>query len=133
MDQVSDTLMRGRIEKMERELDAVERIEEVLEGMIGRMTVTRDLILFEMSKLGALSKLSIQLKEKLVPASQKKIHNGSSKLNETEIISEMAILQNMIGIVSVDDVRKILLKGDRLDQELLESSLRQVKTAIDET
>lgn len=132
MDQVSDTLLRGRIEKLEKELDGVERIEETLEGMIGRMTVVRDLIVFEMSKLDALSQVSSQLKEKLTSTTQNQIQDGSSQPRKSEITSEMVLLQSLIGIGDTDDVRKILLKGDRLDKDLFESSLQNLKNAMNE-
>lgn len=132
MDQVSDTLLRERIERMERQLDGVERIEEILEGMIGRMIVARDLTIFEMSKLDALGEMSSQLKEKLTSNTQKQFQNGLSRPKEAQTNSEIAALQNLIGIGNAEDVRKILLKGYRLDKDLFQSTLHIVKDAIDE-
>jgi len=132
MDQVSDTLLRERIERMERQLDGVERIEEILEGMIGRMTVARDLTIYEMSKLDALGEMSSQLKGKLTSNTQKQFQNGLSQPKEAQTSSEMATLQNLIGIGNAEDVRKILLKGNRLDKDLFQSSLYIVKDAMDE-
>lgn len=117
---------------MERQLDGVERIEEVLEGMIGRMTVARDLTIFEMSKLDALGEMSSQLKEKLTSNTQKQFQNGLSRPKEAQTNSEIATLQNLIGIGNAEDVRKILLKGYRLDKDLFQSTLHIVKDAIDE-
>ena len=133
MDQVSETLLRGRIERMEEELDAVQRIENTLEAMIARMTVVRDLMLFETSKLDALGQVSSQLKEKVTSTAQNKLKITSSLPRETDVVSEMENLQNLVGIGNADDARKILLKGDRLDKELFESSVQNVTGAMDET
>jgi hypothetical protein len=132
MGRVSDTLLRGRIERMEKELDAVERIKNTLEGMIGRMTVARDLMLYETSKLDALSQVSSQLKERLTSTTQNKLEIGSSLPRETELASEMVKLQNMVGIGNADDGRNFLLKGNRLDKELFKSSIQNVTGAMDE-
>jgi hypothetical protein len=133
MERVSDTLLRGRIERMEKELDAVERIENALEGMIGRMMVARDLMLYETSKLDALRQVSIQLKEKLTSTTENKVEIGSSLPRETELASEMVKLQNLVGIGNADDGRNFLLKGNRLDKELFESTVQNVTVAMDET
>ena len=133
MDQVSETLLRCRIERMEEELDAVQRIENTLEGMIARMTVIRDLMLFETSKLDALGQVSSQLKEKFTSTAQNKLKITSSLPRETDVVSEMENLQNLVGIGNADDAREILLKGDRLDKELFESSVQNVTGAMDET
>ena len=117
---------------MEKELDAVERIENTLEGMIGRMNVARELLLYETSKLDALGQVSSQLKEKLASSTQKKLEIGSSPPKETELANEMVKLQNLVGIGNADDTRIFLLKGNRLDKELFESSLRNVTGAMDE-
>jgi hypothetical protein len=117
---------------MERQLDGVERIEGILEGMIGRMTVARDLAIFEMSKLDALGEMSSQLKEKLTSNTQKQFQNGLSQPKEAQSSSEIATLQNLIGIGIAEDMRKILLKGNRLDKDLFQSSLHIVGDAIDE-
>ena len=132
MERVSDTLLRGRIERMEKELDAVERIENTLEGMIGRITVARELMLYETSKLDALSQVSSQLNERLTSTTQNKLEIGSSLPRETELASEMVELQNLVGIGNADDGRNFLLKGNRLDKELFESSVQNVTEKMDE-
>ena len=132
MNQVSETLSRGRVEKMERELDGVERIENSLEDMIGRMTIARDLILFEMSKLDALNQVSCQL-DKVGFTTQSKTERGPQKSKEREVVNEIATLQNLIGVGNADDLRKIMFKWDRLDKELFDSTFQNVKVAMGET
>ena len=133
MERVSDTLLKGRIERMEKELDAVERIENTLEGMTGRMIVARDLMVYETSKLDALRQVSSQLKEKLTTTTENQLEIGSSPLRDTELASEMVKLQNLVGIGNAEDGRNFLLKGNRIDKELFESSVQNVTGAIDET
>ena len=136
MDRVSDALLRGRVERMEKELDGVERIEDVMEGMVGRMTVARDLLVLEMSKLNALGQILSQLGEKITTPAQQLKGPGSNQLllqRDTETTADTAILQSLIGIRNVDDVRKILFKGDRLDRELYDSSIQHVTNSVNET
>lgn len=133
MERVSDTLLRGRIERMEKELDTVERIENTLEGMIGRMTASRDLMLYETSKLDALGQVCRQLKEKLMSTTESTLEIGPSLPRETELANVMVELQNLVGIGNADDGRNFLLKADRLDKELFESSVQNVSGTMDET
>jgi hypothetical protein len=135
MDKVSDTLVRGSIQRMEKELDGVERVEDTLEGMIGRMTVARDLLRHETSKIDALGQVLTRLGEKQAPIVQKdmKSRNHQAVVTDPEIAEEMMALQRLIGIKSPEDVQKIVSKGDRLDKELFESDLRSVNATLEET
>lgn len=133
--QVSDTLLRARIEEMERELDGVECIEGTLETMIGRTTIARDLMALELSKLDALGQILGQMATKLPPPGNKVKENASRQhqRKNPEIPPETMALQGLIGVRDADDVTKILTKGDRMDRELFDSSSRNVLEPVRET
>jgi hypothetical protein len=134
MDKVSDTLIRGSIERMERELDGVERIEDTVEAMIGRMTIVRDLLRQEMSKVDVLGQILSGLGGKLAPSVQNKaVSQERQAVSEDVKVAEMVALQNLIGVRNSGDVEKIVSKGDRLEKELLESNLQDVTATMDET
>lgn len=132
---VSETLLRGKVGQMERELDGVERIEDIVNGMVGRMTVAKDLLLLDMSKLDALGQILKQLGEKVAAPTQHLEADISNqpRMRDTETIAEIVVLQGLTGVRNVDDVRKILLKGNRLEQDLFESSIQCITDSLDET
>jgi len=134
MDKVSDTLVRGSIERMEKELDGVERLEDTVEAMIGRMTIARDLLRQEMSKVDALGQMLSGLGGKLAPTVQNgAVSRECQAVSDDVKVAEMVTLQNLIGVRNTGDVDKIVSKGDRLEKELLESSLKDVTATMDET
>lgn len=134
MDKMSDTALQERVGRLERELDGVQRIEDSLEGMIGRMTAARNLMMFEMSKLDVLGQVFCRLGESLKTPGPKEMTNGNSRQQPKpiEATAEMTLLQNLIGIRDADDVEKILLKADRLDKELFDASAQKAKNMLDE-
>ena len=133
--QVSDTLLRARIEEMERELDGVERIEGTLEAMIGRTIVAKNLMLLEMSKVEALGQLLNQLGTKL-PARANKVNEEVSpqdRPRSPDISPKTLALQSLIGVRDANDITKLITKGDRLDKELFKSSSQNVLEPVRET
>jgi len=133
VDRMSDTSMRGRIEKMEKELDAVQQIEDILEGMIGRMTLVRDLTLFELSRFGALSQLASKSRQHIIAQSQNKPPAEPGQSKKPEIASDMVTLQNLVGVRDSKEVRKLLDKANLLDHDLTEASLVAINNAMQET
>jgi hypothetical protein len=134
MDKMSDTALRERIGRLERQLDGVQRVEDSLEDMIGRMAAAKSLIILEMSKLDALGQVLYRLGESLTTPALKQMTNGSSQQRpkSIEATTEMIFLQSLIGIRDADDVEKILLKAGRLDKELFDASAQKVKNTLDE-
>ena len=133
MDKVSDTIMRERIDQMEKELDGVEKIEDTLEGMIGRLAIAGELLELEISKINAsgqlLSQLSANLPDDLTIQTKEKRTQGTQK----EIyVSEMLILQNLLGIRNPDDIQKILQKRYKLDEVLYEGGLETLRSTVEE-
>jgi len=133
--QVSDTLLRSRIEEMERELDGVERLEGTLEAMIGRTTVAKDLMVLEMSKVDALRKILSQMATKLSSRGNKVKEDTSREQRRKNPDSppEMMALKGLIGVRDADDIMKIITKGNRMDKELFDSSSRNVLEPVLET
>lgn len=134
MDKVSDTIMRDNIDQMEKELDGVEKIEDTLEGMIGRLTTARELLELEISKINASGHLFSQLSRDLpndgaVQAKEK----SSRKVQEGIDVKEMLILQTLVGIRNPDDIQKILEKSYKLEQGLYETGLESVRSTMEET
>jgi hypothetical protein len=134
MDRMSDTSLRERVVRLERELDGVQRIEDSLEGMIGRMAAAKNLIILEMSKLDTAGQVFCRLGESLRAPSPREMTNGNSQQQPKPLdaAAEMTLLQYLIGIRDADDVEKILLKADRLDKELFDASVQKVKNMLDE-
>lgn len=132
MDRMSDTLVRGRIEKMEKELDAVQQLEDALEGMIGRMSLMRDLTLFEMSKFEALRQVTARSRQQL-EHTQNKPESSPERSKKPEIPTEMVSLQNLVGVRDSDECRKLLAKANQLDQDLSQASRTVVNHALLET
>jgi hypothetical protein len=133
VDRMSDTLIHGRVAKMERELDAVQQIEDGLEGMIGRMTLVRDLTLFETSKFDALSQVASKSTQQLVAQSQNHLETVPAQSKTPEIEPEMVAFQNLVGVRDSDDCRKLLDKANLLDRELSEANLATINNAAWET
>jgi hypothetical protein len=135
MDKVAGTLLHGNVASMERELDAVELIGDTLEEMIGRINVTRDLLVLELSKLEALSQILIDFTQDVSEATRNQSGKVSTelRLKHIDFPKELGVLQSLIGIRNTEDVGKLLAKTDRLDQELFESSFHVVNDAIGET
>jgi hypothetical protein len=136
-DQVSVPVFQGRVDQMEKELDVVEEIDNVLEQMIGRMLLMKELLLFEMSKIEAFKEILGPLAQQIAPIAAKKPEkHGTSKQRKStcsEVSPEITILQSLTGIRNMEDVKKILDKRARLDKELYEADLRHVQQTIDET
>jgi hypothetical protein len=133
MDRMSDTLVRGRIEKMEKELDAVQQLEDGLEGMIGRMPLVRDLTLFEMSKFEALRRVTTKSRQQLVQHTENKLESSPERSKKCEIPAEMVSLQNLVGVRDSEECRKLLAKANLLDQDLSQASRTAVNHALQET
>lgn len=134
MDKVSDTMMRERIDHMEKELDGVEKIEATMEGMIGRLVVARELFELEISRIGACGQLLRQLSTHLPNDSTTPIkRNGMAKTQKEIDVKEMLILQNLLGIQNPDDIQKLQHKGFNLEKDLYESGLQTLQRTIDET
>ena len=133
VDRMSDTSVRGRIEKMENELDAVQQIEDALEGMIGRMTLARDLTLFEMSKFDVLTQLVSKSRQQIIGQSQNKPQGERAQLKKPEIASDMATLQHLVGVRDSEEVCKLLDKANFLGRDMTEASLMAIETALQET
>ena len=134
-EKVANATLQGRVNCMERQLDAVQCIEDTLDGMIGRVNVTRNLLLHEISKLEALSQILDKLRNHAIadvskpPPSEPVLRPAIDQVHSPQ---ELESLRNLIGITDMDDVQKIRLKAERLDRELVESSLRMVNETIDE-
>jgi hypothetical protein len=134
MDKVSDTIMRERIDHMEKELDGVEKIEDTLEGMIGRLVVARELLELEISKVDACGQLLSQLSASHPNDATIQIkQNGMSQTKKEIDVKEMLILQNLIGIRNPDDIQKIQQKGFNLEKDFYESGLQTLQSTMDET
>ena len=134
MDKVSDTVMKERIAQMEKELDGVEKMEETLEEMIGRLDIARELLELEISKITAsghlLNELSASLSDDgAVQAEGQRTRNTKKQIN----VKEISILQNLIGIRNPDDTQKILQKSYKLEQVLHESGLDSLRITGEET
>ena len=138
LDHVSVSVLQGRVDQMEKELDVVERIEVVLEDMIGRMFVLKELLLLEMSKIEAYKEILSQLGQQMAPSAAKKSTKEDvitkKRISQTSDVSpEIIMLQSLTGIRNTPDVKRILEKKDRIDKELYEANLRHLQRTIDET
>ena len=118
---------------MEKELDAVQQIEDALEGMIGRMSLVRDLVLFEMSKFEALRQVAAKSTQQLLQSTQNKPESSPERSKKPEIPVEMVSLQNLVGVRDLDECRKLLDKARLLDQQLSETSRAAVNHTLEET
>ena len=134
MDKVSDTIMRERINHIEKELDGVERIEETMEGMIGRLEVARESLELELSTVDACAQVLYQLAVNIPQDANSRTRRiGIPKTSKWLDVKETIILQNTLGIRSPKDIQKILQKGAKLDKELYETGLEALRSAMDET
>jgi uncharacterized protein YutE (UPF0331/DUF86 family) len=126
--------MRERIDHMEKELDGVEKIEETMEGMIGRLGVARELLELEVSKVDACAQLLSQLSANIPQdAKTRNPRNGIPNPQKDIDVKETMILQNLLGIRSPQDIQKILQKHAKLDQELYDTGMQTLQSAMDET
>lgn len=130
---VSETVIRGRVDKMEKELDGVQQIEEILEGMIGRISVAKEALMFEISKMDAMDELLGQLSN-VVPLTQEQSVNGIPRreVQEVKLPGELLHLQNVVGVRDSEDVSKILAKKERLEKDLFEENLGKIRETLDE-
>jgi hypothetical protein len=133
MNHVSDTLIRGKIQKMEKELDGVEMMEDILEEMTGRISVTRDLLALECSKINALAELLRQLSDMMSIPRTSVTPPREGKATRTEVSSEIMMLQQLLGLRNPDDVQKLLKRGETLDEQLFHAGIQYIKNAMDET
>ena len=130
---VSETVIRGRVDKMEKELDGVQQIEEILEGMIGRISVAKEVLMFEISKMDAMDELLGQLSD-AIPLTQEQSVNGIPRreLQEVKLPGELLHLQNVVGVRDSEDVSKILAKKEKLEKDLFEENLGKIRETLDE-
>ena len=137
MDCVADTLIRGKINRMEKELDGVESMEDGIEGMIGRLSVARDLLLLEISRIHALGEVLRPLSETLATTTTTTTTRSLEVVKErgmrSEGSSEMMMLQNVMGIRNVDDVQRVLKRGNVLDAQLFQASIKFINDTMEET
>lgn len=119
---------------MEKELDGVEKIEETMEGMIGRLGVARESLELEVSTVDACAQVLNQLAANIPQdANSRGRRIGIPKIPKWLDAKETMILQNILGIRSPEDIQKILQKGAKLDKELYETGLETLQSAMDET
>lgn len=131
---VSETLIRRRVEKLEGELDGVQQIEAALEGMVGRTAVARELLAYEMSKITTLQELLRQAGEWCRESSSETIYQRTKpEYKEFSPPDEVKLLQSMLGVRNRDDVEKIMDKKRRLERDLLDASLTQIKQSTNDT
>jgi hypothetical protein len=136
MDCVADTLMRGKISQMEKELDGVESMEDCIEGMIGRLSVARDLLGLEISRIYALGEVLRPLSETfttMATTTARSMEVVKERGMRSEESSEMMMLQNMMGIRNVDDVQRVLKRGNILDAQLFQASIKFINDTMEET
>ena len=133
-DRVSDTLMRGRVDKMERELDGVQQIEDILEGMIGRISVTKDSLQDEISKVKALEEILGQLGNDphLLPSSQFAKPEMDNIAKDVAIPDEIQYLKSVLGITNPKDVEKSLDRRTKLVKDLFNASVTQMYETKDD-
>jgi len=133
-DKLSDTLILGRIDKMEKQLEGVETLTDTLEAMIGRMTATKELLHFEASQIKAIEQMLKRMSETVSTAPpQSNGHPVAQKAKDRGIEEEMVALQTLIGVQSPENVTKIQLKGIRMEKELFESNFGNVRSTLNET
>jgi hypothetical protein len=130
IDQVANTLLRSRMENIERQLDKLENLDETMENMIGRILVTRELLRIEMSKIDALVEIMSQL---TLATPDSEIDETKNIPVDTTSIHELSVLQSLIGVRNSDEVTRIIMKSNRLDNELFELSLTEIKEGLRQT
>jgi hypothetical protein len=128
---------------MEKELDGVESMEDCIEGMIGRLSVARDLLLLEISRIHALGEVLQPLSETLTTMATTKAATTTATARSLDVVkergmrseesSEMMILQNVMGIRNVDDVQRVLTRGNILDTQLFQASIKFINDTMEET